>query len=248
MSKDHAKNDDPPSYNEAMLRVPAASNSFAPSSPPAHEVYSQHAPTRPLPPLPYTVCNAWVPPELEPLASSHVMVLGRRYGPCSYKIKNLAGQCVFTAKGIMGSNICKCCDPSATWAEFNIRNTNKVPLVHFDIILDEVSFCSFARRHLEVSLMPDIPIGQVKVLGTHEYCVSNTGGDVLLTVEGEVGCCEILPYKICAPGGEQIGSIERVQGIKNRVTFPLDLDFRCKALILATTICIRRFEERRRKR
>ncbi|XP_042860479.1 uncharacterized protein LOC122246155 isoform X3 [Penaeus japonicus] len=92
--------------------------------------------------------------------------------------------------------------------------------------------------HLEVSFVPDIPIGQVVVRGRYMYDVANIGGDVLLTVEGEVGCCEILPYKICTPGGSQIGTIERVERVKNRVIFPMDMDIRCKALLLATTVFI----------
>ncbi|XP_042860469.1 uncharacterized protein LOC122246155 isoform X2 [Penaeus japonicus] len=253
MSKDHAIFDPPPSYNEAVLGVPAASNGFAPSSPLAHEVYSHHAPSPApapapaLPPVPYNVYNASFPPGLGPLVSGQMFTVGSKFGPYKYKIKDMAGLYSFTAKGSVEGDICNCCDPTARWMEYNIRDLNKVPLVQFKAVVDELGCFTFPRMHLEVSFVPDIPIGQVVVRGRYMYDVANIGGDVLLTVEGEVGCCEILPYKICTPGGSQIGTIERVERVKNRVIFPMDMDIRCKALLLATTVFIQHMDEQRRK-
>ncbi|XP_037788050.1 uncharacterized protein LOC119583570 [Penaeus monodon] len=251
MSKDHAILDAPPSYNEAVFGAPGASNGFPPSSPPADEsYYSQPAPPPALPPVPYAGARLEpsFPPDLSPLLACQVLTVGSKMGNLSYKIKDMAGLHVFTAKGSIEGDICNCCDPTARWVEFDIRNLNKVPLAHFKVTLDEMGCCSFPKMHLDVAYVPNIRIGQVWVRGRFAYDVTNNGGDIVLTVEGDVGCCEMLPYKICTPAGVQVGAIERVDRIKNRLFFPIDMDIRVKVLLLATTVFIQYSDERRRKK
>ncbi|XP_063605006.1 uncharacterized protein LOC134780298 [Penaeus indicus] len=251
MSKDHAIRDPPPSYNEAVFGVPDASNGFLPSSPPAEESYNfQPAPPPALPPTRYVSVRPEpsYPPDLSPLLGCQMLTVGSKMGYLSYKIKDMAGLHVFTAKGSVEGDICNCCDPSARWVEFDIRNLNKVPLAHFKVVMDEIGCCSFPKMHLDVSYVPNIKIGEVRVRGKFAYDVTNNGGDVILTVEGDVGCCEILPYKICTPYGTQVGAIERVDRIKNRLIFPMDMDMRVKVQLLATTVFIQYLDERRRKK
>ncbi|XP_042860769.1 uncharacterized protein LOC122246320 [Penaeus japonicus] len=244
MSEGRATNDSPPSYSETMLGVPAASNSLPPASTPARKANSQPAPSPALPPVPYSVGSASFPPGLAPLLSHHGLTVTCKTGTLSYMIKDISGQEVFTAKGGCETN--SFFNPFAGRTEFAIRDLNKLPLVKFLVILDEIGF-SFSKSHLEVSFVPDIPIGQVKVRGRNEYDVTNNGGDLIYTVEAEVGCCEILPYKICSPGGMQVGSIEQVNRVKHKVLFPVDLDIRRKALLLSATVFMQMAIELRRR-
>ncbi|XP_047483206.1 uncharacterized protein LOC125035099 [Penaeus chinensis] len=251
MSKDHTILDAPPSYNEAVFGAPGASNGFQPSSPPVDESYNhQLAPPPALPPAPYVSVRPEpsFPPDLSPLLACQVLTVGSKMGYLSYKIKNMAGLHVFTAKGSIEGDICNCCDPNARWVEFDIRNLNKVPLANFKVVMDEMGCFFFPKMHLDVSYVPDIQIGQVRVRGKLAYDITNNGGDIILTVEGDVGCCEILPYKICTPNGTQVGAIERVDRIKNRIFFPIDMDIRVKVQLLATTVFIQYLDERRRKK
>ncbi|XP_069986709.1 uncharacterized protein [Penaeus vannamei] len=251
MSKDHTIRDAPPSYSEAVYGDSGASNGFPPSSVPAVGAnYGPAAPPPAAPLQPYTGFD-YAPshhPDLNPLLACHALTVGSKMGHLSYKIKDMAGQHVFTAKGKIEGDFFNCCDPAARWIEFDIRNLNKVPLTHFKVIFEELGCCTYPKSHLDVSYVPDILIGRVRVRGKYAYDITNTGGDIILTVEGGVGFCEILPYKICSPTGVEVGSIERVDGIKNRVFFPSDMDIRVKVQLLSTAVFIQYLDESRRKK
>lgn len=66
-------------------------------------------------------------------------------GHLSYKIKDMAGQHVFTAKGKIEGDFFNCCDPAARWIEFDIRNLNKVALTHFKVIFEELGCCTYPK-------------------------------------------------------------------------------------------------------
>lgn len=51
-------------------------------------------------------------------------------------------------------------------------------------------------QHIEVTYPSGVFVGQVKRLAERSYELTNTSGDVILTIEGESGCCTRPPFQV----------------------------------------------------
>ncbi|XP_027222681.2 uncharacterized protein [Penaeus vannamei] len=184
------------------------------------------------------------PPELCPLRDASELILSSSTGS-TWKIKDVSSNVLFTAKKTSDCNCGACCDPTAGSTKFTVRNPNKESVIIGERFQDSSSCCS-VEQHIEVTYPSGMFVGQVKRLAERSYELTNTSGDVILTMEGESGCCTKPPLQVFSGEGRQVASIERTRGVKNKLVFMETLDIRSKVLLLIVTVSIQSDEDQNR--
>ncbi|KAK4315433.1 hypothetical protein Pmani_013350 [Petrolisthes manimaculis] len=172
------------------------------------------------------------PPGLEHLTDAHNLFLykkGRRYrvmkdGLQVYSVKR------FKQDG--GS-------------EVTLKIQNKAFL---DVLIlnrtKEAQGCCSSNKHVEVLFPPANLVGVVQG-GVMEYTVHNPSGDILFLIERQEAKCNRKPgYQIVTKDGVLMGYMSRVnpgccRGRKGmEISFPQDLEIRCKALLVAGAVSL----------
>ncbi|XP_063605002.1 uncharacterized protein LOC134780293 [Penaeus indicus] len=186
------------------------------------------------------------PPELHRLRDANELVLSSSMGSM-IKIKDVTSQVVFTSKRTSDCNCGACCDPTASSTKFTVRDPDKEPVIVGERFQDSGGCCS-VEQHIEVTYPSGVLVGQVKRLAVRSYELTNTSGDVLLTIEGESGCCTRPPFQVFSGEGRQVASIEIARRTKNKLVFMENLDIRSKVLLLIVTVSIQSDEDQSRKK
>ncbi|XP_037788548.1 phospholipid scramblase 1-like [Penaeus monodon] len=185
------------------------------------------------------------PPELHRLRDARELVLSSSMGN-TMKIKDVTSQVVYTAKRTSDCNCGACCDPTASSTKFTVRDPNKEPVIIGERFQDSSGCCS-VDQHIEVTYPSGVFVGQVKRLAERSYELTNTSGDVILTIEGESGCCTRPPFQVFSGEGRQVASIEITRRVKNKLVFMENLDIRSKVLLLIVAVSIQSDEDQSRK-
>ncbi|XP_042860484.1 uncharacterized protein LOC122246155 isoform X4 [Penaeus japonicus] len=186
------------------------------------------------------------PPELHRLRDARELVLNSSMGGI-LKIKDATSKVVFTAKRTTDCNCGACCDPTATSTKFTVRDPDKQPVFIGERFKDSNNCCSI-EQHIDVTYPSGVFVGQVKALGRRCFELTNTSGDVVLTIEGETGCCASSTLQVFSGEGKEVASIERLHRAKYKLVFLHELDIRCKVLLLIITVCIKSDEDRAKKK
>ncbi|XP_067648476.1 phospholipid scramblase 2-like [Eurosta solidaginis] len=170
------------------------------------------------------------------------------------KIKNSAGENVYLAvedTHCLTRNLCGSCRPFDVQVLDNFQN--EVLHIYRPLRCDSCCF-PCCLQSLEVSSPPGTVIGSVEqewALLRPLYLIKNAYGENVLRVRGPrctFKCCANVDFEIFAMNGDKIGKISKQWNSINKeiftdadyfgVTFPIDLDVRMKAVILAATFLI----------
>merc|ERR1719516_656259 len=172
-----------------------------------------------------------------------------------YKIKNVLGQNVY--KAVEDTDCCTriACGPARPF-DMIIKDNADREVIHLNRPL-RCSTCCFpcCLQSLEVSSPPGTVIGYVNQLWTcikPKFEVTDADGNVALIIQGPwctFSCAGDVEFKIMTPDGEhEVGRISKQwTGLLKEaftdmdnfgITFPMDLDVRCKATLIGACFLI----------
>ncbi|XP_037788698.1 uncharacterized protein LOC119584255 isoform X1 [Penaeus monodon] len=217
------------------------------SGPPAGHLAGQHGGHVQQPPL-QPGWWSWIPgpaqyfpPGLEHL--SHVGELTITKHGRKLRVSREEGQQIYVVRTFHP----RCCSGGGDAAAVTIKVLNNA---HLDVLSltrtdEESSCCGYTPTHLEVCFPPGNMVGVVQG-SSMEYTVHNPSGDLLFLLQKE-------PDRLCSRGGYEVVSADRFPlgriylaktsccstSKEVKVCFPINLDLRSKALILAGALSIR---------
>lgn len=250
----------PPSYSEAMSGSSTAivhSSSEPAFTPPLRDNYttnpSQETPgaltyTAPWlrPTLPIPDSQTFCPPGAEPLLNIQELIVYPSRGRI-FKIKNAQKEVVLEAKMKSLSDCCVCCGPNAYQMGFTIRTINKQEVAYMRSFTDSINWFSADDRHMDITVLPDVPIGSIQTAGSHEYIISNPSTDSVFTLKQKKSFFSVKPHQIFTAGGEEIGCITCCYNGKHRLVLPGNLPVQSKILLLFLTVSLQCDEDSRRE-
>ncbi|XP_019864431.1 PREDICTED: phospholipid scramblase 2-like isoform X2 [Amphimedon queenslandica] len=172
-----------------------------------------------------------------------------------YKVRNSLGQQVYFAAE--DSNCClrQYCGPSRPFG-MQILDNNQREVIHLERPLRCSSWCCFCcLQTMEVQSPPGTVIGFVEQdcsLVYPWFSLKNADGETVLKIKGPLcpcKCCYDVEFQVLsADGTQEVGKISKKwSGLAKEyftdadnfgVTFPMDLDVKMKAVMLAATFLI----------
>jgi len=172
-----------------------------------------------------------------------------------YKIKNVLGQNIY--KAVEDTECCTriLCGPSRPF-EMTIKDNADRDVLHLSRPLRcDSCFFPCCLQELEVSAPPGEVIGYVRQKWTcikPKFEITDADGNVALMVQGPwctMACGSDVEFKVMTPDGEhEVGRISKQwTGLLKEaftdmdnfgITFPMDLDVRCKATLIGCAFLI----------
>ncbi|KAG7171802.1 hypothetical protein Hamer_G000718, partial [Homarus americanus] len=138
------------------------------------------------------------------------------------KIKNPQKELVFTAKYEYEGDCLTCCCEAGGQMGFTIRTPDKRPLAYMKKFNDSGFFTDI--KYMDVSVIPDVPLGRIQCKNNTKFTISNTSGDQLFIIRRKTSFLSNTIYEINRPDGPVFALIE-VAGIKHKLKVPPDMQW-----------------------
>lgn len=167
-----------------------------------------------------------------------------------YVMKNKLGQQIYVAADNTGGCQRKCCSDYMPFEMRLVDNTDR----HVMLVQRPHWCCKSNGQYLEVECPPGEAIGYIKEdcsfgCGYPSFSVLNSDMEAVLKLKAPFdGCCGTPKYNVQSLEGEKIGRIRNkvldsdkelsTQANNFGITFPMDLDIKLKATLLAALFMI----------
>ncbi|KAF5280172.1 hypothetical protein FQR65_LT15035 [Abscondita terminalis] len=237
------------------------------SYPPAAQVVvNQPLPNVVVNPMAASVAQLPLPPGLEYLSMVDQLIINQTVEMLEvfsgfetankYKVKNSVGQMVFLAREESGCCARNCCGNLRKF-EMRIVDMTSRQAIHLKRPFACQSCCfPCCLQKLEVCAPPGVVVGYVEQNWNPlfpSFSIKNSSDDVVLNIKGPLCtsscCCSDVKFKVMSANGSvKVGKIyKQWSGVVKEmmtdadnfvITFPLDLDVRIKAVLLAACFLI----------